>query len=82
MANFEVKVYAFDQNTAPLAIAANGKIALPEKPQGQQTAIGAAINDVLRREAGKRLLGMILLSDGARGPWPPATCPRKTPPRP
>ena len=77
MANFEVKVYAFDQNTRPLAIAANGKIALPEKPQGQQTAIGAAINDAQRGEAGKRLLGMILLSDGAQR----ALAPRDLPPQ-
>ena len=77
MGNFEVKVYAFDQDTRPLEIAANGKIALPEKPQGQQTAIGAAINDALRREAGKRLLGVILLSDGKQE----ALAPRDLPPQ-
>ena len=33
--DFEVKVYAFDENIHPVEIAGDGKIALPEKPQGQ-----------------------------------------------
>ena len=80
MRNFEVKVYAFDQELHPLEIAADGKIFLPEKPEGQQTAIGAAISDALRRETGKRLLGMILLSDGAQRALAPRDLPPKSPP--
>jgi hypothetical protein len=75
--DFEVKVYAFDEELHPLEITADGKIALPEKPEGRQTAIGAAISDALRRETGKRLLGVILLSDGAQR----ALAPRDLPPQ-
>ena len=35
---------------------------------------------MLRREAGKRLLGVVLLSDGASGPTPRAICRRRPPP--
>ena len=35
--DFEVKAYAFDRGRIrPMAIAADGKIALPEKPRGQR----------------------------------------------
>ena len=66
--------YAFDEQVHPVQVAA-GKIALPEKPAGQETAIGAAIADVQRLEAGKRLLGMILLSDGAQRALAPRDLP-------
>jgi uncharacterized membrane protein len=60
---FEIEAYAFDDKIHPLKID-GGKISLAETPEGQQTAIGAALEEVARRNAGKRLLGMILLSDG------------------
>ena len=60
--DFEIKVHAFDARTAPLDVT-DGRITLPESPQGEQTAIGAAIEDVLRAEAGKRLLGVVLLGE-------------------
>ena len=56
----------------------SGKIELPDKPEGQQTAIGAALEDVLRREAGKRLLGVVLLSDGAQRAYAPRDLPPQT----
>ncbi len=51
----------------------DGKLELPDEPTGDQTAIGAALDDVLRREreASKRLLGVILLSDGAQRAYAP-----------
>ena len=55
-------------------------IALPDRPEGRETAIGAAVDDALRQEAGKRLLGVILLSDGAPagdGPPRPAAANRR-----
>ncbi len=64
--DFEVRVYAFDAEVEQLPLAAGSPLQLPDEPQGPQTAIGAALEDVLRREAGKRLLGVILLSDGAQ----------------
>ena len=76
---FELKAYTFDAELHEVG-AEGGKIELPDKPTGQQTAIGAALKDALDREAGKRLLGVLLLSDGRSGPMPRATCPRRPPP--
>ncbi len=77
--DFELKAYTFDAELHEAA-ADRGRIELPDKPEGQQTAIGAALDDVLGREAGKRLLGVVLLSDGASGRLPRAICRRKRPP--
>jgi uncharacterized membrane protein len=74
--DFEIKAYTFDADLRPVDVA-DGKISLPDTPQGQQTAIGSALDEVLRFEAGKRLLGVILLSDGAQR----ATAPHDTPPQ-
>ncbi len=64
-ADFEIKAYGFDSQTHELKID-GGRIVVPSEPTGEQTAIGAALDDVLRAEAGKRLLGVLLLSDGAQ----------------
>ncbi|MEX0978968.1 MAG: hypothetical protein WDZ48_08965, partial [Pirellulales bacterium] len=66
----EVKLYAFDADLHALEFS-GGKLDLGAAPDGQQTAIGAALEDVLRRESGKRLLGVILLSDGAQRAYAP-----------
>jgi len=75
--DFELKAYAFDADVHEVR-AEGGRIELPEKPTGQQTAIGAALEDVLRREAGKRLLGVVLLSDGAQRAYAPRDLPPQT----
>lgn len=67
---FEVKVYGFDRNVHPLEVA-DGKITLPPAPEGRETAIGQSLDTVLRQEAGERLLGVFLLSDGAQRALPP-----------
>jgi len=72
--DFEVKVYTFDAETHPQEIK-GGRIALPDAPAGQQTAIGAALDDVLRQENGKRLLGIVLLTDGRQQALPPRDLP-------
>ena len=77
--DFELKAYTFDAELHEAA-AESGKIQLPEKPEGEQTAIGSALEDVLRREAGKRLLGVVLLSDGAQRAYAPRDLPPKPPP--
>ncbi len=61
--DFEIKAYAFDAEIHPLEVK-DGKLVLPDSPPGQQTAIGAALDDLLNRENGKRLLGIVLLTDG------------------
>lgn len=71
---FEIKAYGFDAEARPAEVA-RGKIALPKSPDGQQTALGSVLEDVLRYEAGKRLLGVILLSDGAQRAFAPRDAP-------
>jgi hypothetical protein len=75
--DFEVKAYAFDAEAHQLTVE-KGKIPLPDEPKGQQTAIGSVLDDVLRQEAGKRLLGVILLSDGAQRAYAPRDLPPQT----
>lgn len=64
-ADIELNAYGFDVQTQRL-IVEGGRPLLPESPLGKETALGAAIDDVLRLEAGKRLLAVVLLSDGAQ----------------
>jgi len=68
--NLEVKIYDFDGELHPQDFT-GGKLDLKAQPDGEQTAIGAALEDVLRRESGKRLAGVILLSDGAQRAYAP-----------
>lgn len=64
-AEIELNAYGFDSQTQRLGVE-SGRPLLPEAPLGKETALGAALDDVLRLEAGKRLLGVVLLSDGAQ----------------
>ena len=77
---FEIKLYTFDDETYPVDIG-KAKLDLGPGPTGQQTAIGAALDDVLRHEAGKRLAGIVLLSDGAQRVSPPRDTPPQVPAR-
>ncbi len=74
---FELKAYTFDADAHEVPADA-GRIELPDKPDGPQTAIGAVLEDVVRREAGKRLLAVVLLSDGAQRAYPPRDLPAQT----
>ena len=60
---FEISVYAFDKNAE--AIDLDEFLAATTLPDGSESGYGVSMQDVLRREDGKRLLGMILLGDGA-----------------
>ena len=73
---FEVKVYAFDSQITPIGLS-DGSLELGSA-SGSQTAIGATLEDVLRREAGKRLAGVVLLSDGAHQAYAPRDLPPET----
>ena len=75
---FEVKAYAFDSDARPVEVS-RGAVRLPETPDGTQTAIGSVLEDTLRFEAGKRLLGVILLSDGAQRAFAPRDAPPQSP---
>ncbi len=83
---FEIKtsVYTFDTDLHAIdfdAAKTDATLALGEQADGEQTAIGAALEDLLRREAGKRLAGVILLSDGAQRAYAPRDIPPQTPAR-
>ncbi len=73
----EIKVYSFAGDLAPVDIS-NGKSRLEKQATGSESAIGTALADVLRREAGKRLAGVVLLTDGAQRALPPHDLPPQT----
>ena len=76
----EVKVYAFDSEAHPIDVV-ESPTAWPQRPDGKQTAIGWVLEDALRRESGKRLAGVVLLSDGAQRVLPAKDVPPQTPAR-
>ncbi len=56
-----------------------GRIDLPESCDGEETAIGWTLEEVLRDQAGKRLLGIVLLSDGSQRAYAPRDVPPQRP---
>jgi uncharacterized membrane protein len=75
--SWAVHAYGFGRDSEPLKFAA-GKFDLPAEPTGQQTAIGAAIEDILAREAQQRIVAVVLLSDGAQRAFAPRDMPPQT----
>ncbi|MDR3232292.1 MAG: hypothetical protein LBT46_01260 [Planctomycetaceae bacterium] len=62
----EVKAFAFDADVKPLEIK-NGLVQnLPEVSAGLETALGYSLDNIRNISAGKRVLGTILISDGAQ----------------
>ncbi|MES1213025.1 MAG: hypothetical protein ABUL64_00425, partial [Singulisphaera sp.] len=76
----EVKAYTFDADAHPVEVI-DSPTQWPAKPDGSQTAIGWVLDDALRRETGKRLAGIVLLSDGAQRVLPAKDVPPQTPAR-
>ncbi|EAQ80524.1 glutamine amidotransferase [Blastopirellula marina] len=68
--NIEVAVYSFDSQAERVAFE-NGKIAFPTDAVGRFTDIGSSLDDVVRQMAGKKLAGVVLLSDGAQRVFTP-----------
>jgi uncharacterized membrane protein len=69
---WDLSAYGFGAGPAPRKLEIHdGTIALAAAADGDQSAIGAAISDALDRETGGRVLGMLLLSDGAQRAVPP-----------
>ncbi len=73
-AKWNVTAYQFDNETKKLELQ-DGKLSLAAAPSGEESAIGAAIGDALDREANKRVLATLLLSDGAQRAAPPRDVP-------
>jgi uncharacterized membrane protein len=78
--NLDVQLYTFDADLHPLELTSEA-LDLPTVPDGRQTAIGAALDEVLRSEAGNRLLGVVLLTDGAQRAYAPRDVAPQTPAR-
>jgi hypothetical protein len=78
--DLEVKIYKFDAAVHPVDFSA-GPLNLGAAADGLQTAIGAALEDVLSRESGKRLVGVVLASDGAQRAYAPRDLPPQGPAR-
>lgn len=76
----EVKLYTFSGATEAVPLT-DEPLDLRAPPDGDETAIGAVLEDVLRREAGKRLAAVVLLSDGAQRSVPPRDVPPQVPAR-
>jgi uncharacterized membrane protein len=74
--SWDLKLYAFDENTTSVDYE-GGEFQLPELPEGSQTAIGAALDDVLQNEAQQRIVAVLLFSDGSQR----AFAPRDEPPQ-
>ncbi len=68
--DIQLRVYTFDTKLERTESVAGG-VNLAEQATGEQTAIGTAIDNALRRLAGQRLVGMLLLSDGAQRAYAP-----------
>ncbi len=49
----------------------DGALQLPDEPSGEQSALGAALEELLEREGDQRLRGVLVLSDGAQRAVPP-----------
>ncbi len=62
---FQVEAFGFAEklDAAPFDLAKTDR---SPPPQGQQTDIAGSLSEALRRQAGKRMAGVLLLSDGAQ----------------
>jgi uncharacterized membrane protein len=74
---WDIHGYAFGQDIEEVEFV-DGEFQLAERPEGAQTAIGAAIEDVLAREAQQRIVAVVLLSDGAQRAFAPRDEPPQT----
>lgn len=74
---WDVHGYGFARDIEPLEFK-DGKFEYAPEPIGGQTAIGAALDDVLAREAQQRLVAVVLLSDGAQRAFAPRDAPPQT----
>ncbi|MBX3425739.1 MAG: hypothetical protein KF688_08675 [Pirellulales bacterium] len=74
---WDVRAYTFADGVESALLEA-GAVQLPDKPEGSQTAIGAALADVIDRESQQRLVAVLLLSDGAQRAFAPRDEPPQT----
>ncbi len=68
--DFEIRLYAYDDQLHPLRMA-DAQVALPREPTGQLTDIATSLHEATQRELGKRVMGAILMGDGAQTAYAP-----------
>ena len=67
--DIEIKLYGYDQRLQAVELGADG-IAFPQV-LGDQTDLGTTLHEAVQRELGKRLVGIIVLGDGAQTAFAP-----------
>lgn len=68
--NLEVAVYQFDEEAKRLDFT-NGRFPFPDQPDGRFTDIGSSLATVMQQNIGKKIAGVLLLSDGAQRVYTP-----------
>lgn len=74
---WDLRLYRFDETATEVPLEA-GHAQLPDQPEGSQSAMGAAIDDVLQRESRQRIAAVLLLGDGAQRAFAPRDLPPQT----
>lgn len=74
---WDLKLFEFDQDVRPLSME-EGAVQLGDVPDGPQSALGSALDDVLQRESQQRIVAVLLLSDGAQRAFAPRDVPPQT----
>ena len=62
---YDIRTYVYDSRATNIE-AGDAGFKLPDAPQGSESDIGTALDDVLRGESGNRLAAVFLLGDGAQ----------------
>jgi uncharacterized membrane protein len=62
---WDLRFYRFDEKVAPVTWK-DGRLDLPDLPDGDQSALGSAMEEILELESGQRIAALLLLSDGAQ----------------
>lgn len=76
----DVRLYGFDEELRPIAWT-GASPEWPDAPTGVQSAIGWSLDEILRRESGARVAGVIVLSDGSQRVLPDRDVAMQTPGR-
>ena len=74
----EIATWTFDRELHPLAAEGDDPFPLgqwTDAATAEETAIGSAVDEALRATSGRRLAGMIVLSDGAQHAYAPRDLP-------
>lgn len=66
----QVKLYAYDRQLHPIDFGAGGMV-FPAAPTGDQTDLGSTLHEAVQRELGQRVVGIIVLGDGAQTAFAP-----------